>query len=591
MRFLKRRELYLPAVSIIATVVMLLVLIGISTYRNLDRQKQRALAFIHHEGVTLLKSLEAGARSGILMQHWAGNSVGSLIREMARNEDVSYIYMVDKRGIIVHASDPQRQGRHAPWTLRLDDERQVISRIRKLPDGTHIYELAKLFAPFRSLPPDLRPLRRQVLKSWPHLHRGAVVVLGMKMTFFETARRQDLQHAMIMAGILLVLGSGTLFFIFVIQNYYVVNRSLMETRDYTRQVVSSMANGLLSVDPDGRITSCNPLGRKLLGLSTEKVRGRKLADVMDVKAAGVDRALLQCRRVPDREILHVRKDGQQIPMGFSISPIVAEDGLCSGAVLVIRDLREIRQLEERVRRNERLAAVGRLAAGVAHEIRNPLSSIRGFARYLSHSLADRPKEQQYADIIIKEMDRINRVVSDLLTFARPLQLKTQPADIAELVTHTLRLVESDAVAVGARLQSQVNGRMGAFPIDAAQITQALLNLLLNSLQCLTAGGRVEVGADLTPDGRALLLWVEDDGPGIPKVDREKVFDPFYTTREGGTGLGLAIVHKIVENHHGEIMIDSPPGSQPSGCRITLVLPARPIDNPGPVLPEEKLLSV
>ncbi len=588
MRFAKRRGLYLPAVFIIAAVVVLLVLIGISTYRNLDRQKQRALAFIHHQGATLLKSLEAGARSGIIMRHWASDSVGTLIREMARNEDVAYIYMVDSKGIIIHASNPTRLGRHARWLPRLDDERQVMSRIRKLPDGTQIYELAKLFAPFRSLPPHLRPSGNPAIK-WPHLHSGAIVVLGMKMTFFETARRQDLQHAMIMAAILLVLGSGALFFLFVIQNYYLVNRTLIETRDYTRQVVSSMANGLLSVDPDGRITSCNPLGRELLGLSAEEdVRRKKLADVLDVEAAGVDRALLQCRRVPDREILHVRRDGQPIPMGLSISPIVTEDGLCNGAVLVIRDLREIRQLEEKVRRNERLAAVGRLAAGVAHEIRNPLSSIRGFARYLSHSLADRPKEQQYADVIIKEMDRINRVVSDLLTFARPVVLKTQPTDIAELVAHTVRLVESDAAAVGALLKSRVDGHTGAFPLDGAQITQALLNLLLNSLKAVAAAGRVEIGAAPTANGRSLQLWVEDDGPGIAQADREKVFDPFYTTRAGGTGLGLAIVHKIVENHHGEIIIDSPPEGRTRGCRITLVLPA---GNPAPGTLEEKLLSV
>lgn len=574
MGLLRNRKLYLPAVTIIAVVAMLLVLIGLSTYRNLDRQQRRALAMLHSQGVTLLRSLEAGVRMGIRSGHWQDDSVGRLIQEMARNADVAYIYLFNSRGIIVHASDPARAGRHAQWTPVLDDERQVKWRIRDLHGGTRIYEMAKLYAPFRSLPPTLRdgdagdyPAR--------HLHRGDTLVLGLNMAFYEAARRQDLRHAVIMAAILLVVGSGALFFIFVTSNYYLVDRALKESRDYTRQVVSNMANGLLSVDPEGRITSWNQLALELLGLPESQVRGRRLEKILDFETTGIGRALYQCRPSLDREVLFRRVPGDEIPLGVSASPILTDDSLCNGAVVILRDLREIKRLEESVRRNERLAAIGRLAAGVAHEIRNPLSSIRGFAQYLRHVLAEKPEARQYADVIIREMDRINRVVSDLLTFARPRRIAPRPTDVRELVDHVVRLVEADAAARRISIEKRVAPDTRTAMLDAAQMTQALLNLALNALQAVDEEGTIIIGGHR--DGDGIRLWVEDDGPGIPAEARDKVFDPFFTSRETGSGLGLAIVHKIAENHGGAIHIQSPPAGCGRGCRVEILLPPEAVE--------------
>ncbi len=566
MGILQNRKLYLPAVTIIAVVAMLLVLIGLSTYRNLDRQRKRTLALLHSQGVTLLRSLEASVRMGIRSGHWRGDSVGRLIREMVRDMDVAYIYLFNARGIIVHASDPARVGRHAPWAPALDDERQVKARIHAIHGGRRIYEMAKLYAPFRTLPPDLRDKP----PDNPRLHVGDTVVLGLNMTFYEAARQQDLRHAVIMGAILLVVGSGTLFFVFVTQNYYLVDRALKESRDYTRQVVRSMANGLLSVDAEGRITSWNQLALDLLGLSESQLRGRRLEKILDFETTGIDRALYQCRPSLDREIRYRREGGDEIPLGVSASPILADDNLCNGAVVILRDLREIKRLEENARRNERLAAIGRLAAGVAHEIRNPLSSIRGFAQYLRHVLEDRPDARQYADVIIREMDRINRVVGDLLTFARPRRIEPRPTDLRDLMNHVMRLVAADAASRRIGIEKQVAPDVRTVVLDAEQVTQALLNLALNALQAVDERGAIVIGAHRGGDG--IHLWVQDDGPGIPAETREKVFDPFFTSRETGSGLGLAIVHKIAQNHGGEVHIESPPPGLEHGCRVEIILP-------------------
>ena len=170
-----------------------------------------------------------------------------------------------------------------------------------------------------------------------------------------------------------------------------------------------------------------------------------------------------------------------------------------------------------------------------------------------------------------EVDRINNVVTDLLTFARPMEADLKPTDVAELIEHAVRLVEADAKSHALDIRMRIS-ELPQFKMDANQMTQALLNLLLNSLQAVKQGGYIEVGAQLNLGNSGLRLWIEDDGPGIARDQIEKIFEPFFTTRETGTGLGLSIVHKIVENHNGEIRVESPPGGKKYGSRFTIIIP-------------------
>jgi len=579
MRILKLKRLYLPALSILAVVVLLLVLISISTYRNLKRQEKTVLTFVHQQGLAILHTLEAGARSGMVMNQWGKDSIGNLIMETGKDENIAYVYLIDSQGTVVHHSNPSFGGMSSAWRPQLDDENPVQSRVRKLTDGTQVYDLAKRFSPRPSLL--MNQGQKGMMGSSPgmssHNHSDSVIVLGLKMTAFEAARRSDIHHAVVMAAILVALGTGALFFIFVIQNYYLVDRTLEQTRDYTRQVVANMANGLLSIDPEGRIRSYNRLSLELLGLKEAGIDGMDLKSVMDFQETGIDRTLSIRQPVFEREYLHRQKSGALMPMTLSVTPILDEKQTCTGAVIVLRDLREIKKLEEKIRHSEKLAAIGELAAGVAHEIRNPLSSIKGFARFLAHSLSDRVQEKEYAEIMVKEVDRINRVVNDLLTFARPLEPELAPTDVLELGEHTMRLVETDARSRDIKIRSIIDPDLKRFFLDANQITQALLNLMLNALQEVDNGGSIDVGADVNESGTRLNIWVEDDGPGIPRDKKKKIFDPFFTTRQKGTGLGLAIVHKIVENHRGEIWVESPLPGKTRGSRFVMSLP---VDPPG-----------
>jgi two-component system sensor histidine kinase HydH len=573
MKILNFKKLYLPALSIVAIVVLLLVLISISTYRNLDREKSMALHFLHRQGITLLKSIEASARTGMKSLIWQEVSLGKLMEETAKDDEIAHVYLIDAQGLIAHHSDPSQKSKNAPWKPDLGDKDQILTRIKKLPEGDRIYEIAKYFSPMYN--PSLANTGDNVTKQGQtieqHTHRGDIIVVGMRMAAIEDARQADIEHALIMAGIILVLGSGALFFIFVIQNYYLVNRTLKQTQDYTRQVVASMANGLLSVDIHGKIVSYNILALEMLGLKESEVRGMDFNEVIDFETTGIAETLNHCMSLLDREINYCNKSGEIVPLALSITPIIGESSSCQGAVIILRDLREIKQLEEKVRRSEKLAAIGKLAAGVAHEIRNPLSSIRGFAQYLRHALKDRPKEKEYTETMVSEVDRINSVVTDLLSFARPMKADLIPTDLTELLEHTVRLVQADAQALNANIQMDITN-LSKIPLDADRMTQAILNLLLNSLQTIETGGQITVGAEINPSDSCLKIWVEDDGPGIPPDEKGKVFDPFFTTREQGTGLGLAIVHKIVENHNGDISLESPPYGKLHGCRFTISIP-------------------
>lgn len=228
--------------------------------------------------------------------------------------------------------------------------------------------------------------------------------------------------------------------------------------------------------------------------------------------------------------------------------------------------RKVAALQAEVARQERLAAMGTLAAGVAHEIRNPLSSIKGFATYFRARFEPGSKDRELAEVMIGEADRLNRVVTELLELTRPSELRLADTNPAELLAHAVKLVEGDCRSRGIDVATRCDGAPRV-PLDADRMLQALLNLLLNAVQSMPDGGVLTVSAQAVRD--RLELRVADTGSGIPREDLERVFDPYFTTKNQGTGLGLATVRTIVEAHGGRVRIVSEPGR---GTEVTLDLP-------------------
>ncbi len=500
------------------------------------------------------------------------DAIGTLVHEIGRSGDVKYLYLVNAAGEVVHHSIPSLEGTRALWRPEFERAEDVRTRVRRLAEGIHVYEVAKPFS-LMNITRDAGRSPRAAPDSPPPAHSlsNATVYLGMAMTAYEDARQADIQHALIMGGIVVALGGGVIYFFVVIRSYYLLSRTLQETRDYTRQVIASMAHGVLSIDTGGRVVSCNQQALSLLGMPAATIDHFDLRTVFDFLETGIARTIDQGVPVMNREIRYHRSQGDWLPLLLTVTPIQDEAGSRYGAVVVLRDMSEIKRLEAQVRRAEKLAAIGRLAAGVAHEIRNPLSSIRGFAYLLGRGHGEMTPEREYADVMVREIDRINRVVTDLLNFARPMTLEPEPTVITDLIDHVLSLVSADAQARNIAIRNDCPNTMPALAVDPNQVTQALLNLMLNAINALETGGTVEIRAAVVHERKGVEIQVQDNGPGIESDVQEKIFEPFYTTRKRGTGLGLAMVRKIAENHDGGVGVESPPPGKNRGTRFTLFL--------------------
>ena len=230
--------------------------------------------------------------------------------------------------------------------------------------------------------------------------------------------------------------------------------------------------------------------------------------------------------------------------------------------------RKVAGLEREVARQERLAALGTLAAGVAHEIRNPLSSIKGFATYFGAKFKAGTQDRELAEVMIGEVDRLNRVVTELLELTHPSELRLAPTSVSDLVQHALKLVEGDCRSKGIAVQLRI-AELEALPLDPDRMLQILLNLFLNAIQAMPQGGTLTVSVQRVKD--RLELRVGDTGHGILAQDLDRIFDPYFTTKNQGTGLGLATVRTMMTAHGGQVRVTSEPGQ---GTQVILDLPLK-----------------
>lgn len=564
------------AAAILAAVVVAMAVI------DLGREKQYMSQLLLEKGAALIKSFEAGTRTGMRGGFGAGVRLQHLLEEMADQPGIFYIAVTDANGRIVAHNDASRIGQElfspadmaslAPdatekWRLAKEenDDRQaflvyrrfVPSREGRGPHGMHGHQAFQNRSFFCTDDCDT-PGGRRDLRGVP-----LDIFVGLDVTPIEAARRADLHNTLSTAAVLLVLGLGGVLALFWAQSYRTQRQALRHTTALAAEVVAAMPAGLLLVAPDGKVAMANGAAEALAGVPAGGLTGREAGTVLPPGVLTADR--------PGEHAMDIGlAGGEPAPLGVSVSSVATEEGTAVGSLVVLRDLREVRRLEAEVRRREKLAAVGNLAAGVAHEIRNPLSSIRGYAAYFGAKFAPGSEDRQAADVMVREVDRLNRVISELIEYARPSDLVRRPVRLSDLAAHAVRLTKPDAMArsVDVDLSGVTDGPEVA--ADPDRLVQALLNLCLNAIQAMASGGVLRLATGLAPDGRAFVS-VADDGAGIDVADKDRIFDPYYTTKAHGTGLGLPIAHKIVAAHGGEIVLAARPGG---GTLATVFLPLR-----------------
>jgi len=327
-------------------------------------------------------------------------------------------------------------------------------------------------------------------------------------------------------------------------------------------VVRSIASGILTLGEDGRITYLNPAAEHLTGVSDRAARGQPLKTLLPELAGSIARP-----RERGRPEVRLRAhDGRDRILGYAMAPLA---GGASGQVILFQDLTELRQMEEAVRRTDRLAVVGGLAAGLAHEIRNPLASMCGSIEILGGSPGLDEQERRLMSVVRSEAERLEALVREFLSFARPISPAFEPLDAARAVAETVELFRQQLAERGIELVALAEAPVWV-RADPGQLRQVLWNLLGNAADATSRGGRVEVRI-LRQAGEG-VLEISDTGHGIADEDLQRIFDPFFTTKERGTGLGLAIVHRIVEAHSGHLSVHSEVGR---GTTFRVALPVAP----------------
>ncbi|HQR40328.1 MAG TPA: ATP-binding protein, partial [Blastocatellia bacterium] len=337
----------------------------------------------------------------------------------------------------------------------------------------------------------------------------------------------------------------------------------------------SMRSGLITADLDGRVTSCNRAAEEITGQQASELLGRPLSELFGGVAGAylVDASADRAPSVLRSEVRIDRPDGSVAHLGFNIAPLTSENGDVRGAVLIFQDLTEMVQLEEEVRRREKLAALGTMAAGLAHEIRNPLTSIRGSVQVLSSEIVENNDSRRLLEIILRESDRLNRTVTDFLAYARPAPHTPSEFDLKWEISDAIALMKNSA-EVGPHHEIVTELPDGDVPFfgDANQLRQVFWNLCRNGLQAMPDGGVLTI--TLTPAaGGGVQLSISDTGVGMTSQQMESLFLPFASTKVGGTGLGMATVYQFVKDHDGRIDVESDVGV---GTRVALQLPGRSV---------------
>lgn len=348
-----------------------------------------------------------------------------------------------------------------------------------------------------------------------------------------------------------------------------------------KHIVHNVTSGLVTVDGAGRITSFNRTAEEITGYKLEEVYQKEIGDLFPgflsrSQANGfVSEGDWKKPYFSRWEINFRKKDGTTLTLGFSVSPLKDSEDQEIGVIFIFQDLTKLREMEEDLKRADRLAALGTLAAGMAHEIRNPLASISGSIEILREEMDGAVQQQQLMDIILREVGRLNSLIADFLLFARPTPPGKELIHLTGIVEEILAVFShSPDCRPGIRLVTKFQDDLSMLG-DAQQVKQVFWNLFINAAEAMANGGELRVElrrrppAEISGEPKQGEIHVSDTGSGIRDTDLSRIFDPFFTTKEKGTGLGLAIVHKIIENYGGKITVRSQLGK---GTTFTIYLP-------------------
>ncbi|MBI1820646.1 MAG: PAS domain-containing protein [Nitrospirae bacterium] len=361
------------------------------------------------------------------------------------------------------------------------------------------------------------------------------------------------------------------------QSYHTVRRTLESVKSLTRNILESIPTGVITVDSRGRITSINPAADKILLLGNEALGKQLTLFLPESTGLGqlLEEAFAEGRLFHDQTVTYPKGD-QTLVLWVTLSELKNE-GKREGLVLLVKDISEINRLEQQVRRSEKLSAISTLSAAVAHEIRNPLSAMDLNLGLLEEEIllnrGATPTIREYLDVLNIEIKRLKSILDSFARFSIPNPLVLEEVKLEPILQHLVTLIRGEAHEKGIEVETDILPGLPLILVDENQMTQVFLNIMINALQAMPAGGKLFIQAEKRKinSERWVNVRFSDTGAGMDRVKINKIFEPFFSTRQGGTGLGLAIAHRIIEDHGGFIHVESVEGS---GTVFTVQLPVR-----------------
>ncbi len=474
---------------------------------------------------------------------------GKLIREIGASEGVLYVVLEDTAKVLLASSNVDSIS-----AIKFDSFLQKAlqsnkSLVRRTPyKDTEAFEVVK-------------PLL--INNQFAGLLR-----IGLSMEHLREAKRSARTRAILVSLVLLIVGVVVANWVIGGQNYRALQSAYDKIETYTGSILANMNDAVVALNPDGKILVFNKAAEKMFHVKSSETLGKECSQIFSSVCPLLKNALESGQSAFD-PAMKIHAGGKDLIVSTNITALKNELGNVDMIFAVIRDITEQRKLQENLQRKDQITAMGHLASGVAHEIRNPLNAISMIAQRFQHEFEPKNDADEYQNLartIVSESYRINNIVQQFLQFSRPARLIKKETDISKIVADVATLIRPQAIEKGIIVESECSP-VQKIHVDADKLEQAILNIAKNSLDACSSGDKITLTCML--ENKVIKIIASDNGPGIPQDVRDKIFNMYFTTKQKGTGIGLSIVQQIISLHDGTIEVTSHEGK---GTTFIIQLP-------------------
>jgi len=478
--------------------------------------------------------------------------IGYLIQKMSQERGVEYIVLQSREGIVLASKKVERMMKieEDPFLQEALSENQARSRIAPF-EGEEVLEVVKPF----------------ISEEIP----SGIFRIGLSLEEYRKVASNYQRQMMLFSVVLFILGLLMIGIVIVNQNYFVLDRSYKQIKTLTGNILEGMHSAVVAVDKNARIIMFNRLAEDIFSINKENAINQNYESVFPNDDCFLKQTLDKKRTTKEVEREFRTFSGEDKFLIIGTSCLFDEEQKFNGAVSVIHDVTELKKYEEEAKRSERLSALGDLAAGVAHEIRNPLNAISITAQRLrSEFIPQREKEEylSFVKTILDEIKRLDNIINQFLGLAKSQRLELNLTNMNTFLDELMNLVEIEAKEKNILLTKQIED-LPEMKIDPEEMKKALLNIMRNGVQATPPGKAFKVQGFKDDSQNQIVIKIEDSGPGIPRENLSKIFQPYFSTKEKGTGLGLSITYRIISDHKGKIEVESKVGR---GTVFTVKLP-------------------